>query len=156
MGQTGGMGGETDLAILLRTMDPLLRPGAFVFVAEPPVGTLPVVEVEAAVWEPEGRSLVLRRADADAHGLPYDYVAAWIVLRVRSSLQAVGLTAAVSRALAQAGLSCNVIAGFHHDHLLVPYDDADRALAILRQLATDYLTPVPRADGEADPARSPA
>ena len=129
------MSGETELAILLRTMDPLLRPGAFVFVTEPPAGIPPTVEVEATVWEPEGPSFVLRRADADVHGLAYDYVAAWIVLRVHSSLGAVGLTAAVSRALAEAGLSCNVIAGFHHDHLLVPHDEAERALGILRRLA---------------------
>lgn len=135
MRQTGVVGGENDLAILLRTMEPLLRSGAFVFVTEPPSGIAPTVEVEATVWEPEGRSLVLRRADAEAHGLGYDYVAAWIVLRVHSSLAAVGLTAAVSRALAEAGISCNVIAGFYHDHLLVPHDEAERALGILRRLA---------------------
>lgn len=48
-----------------------------------------------------------------------------------------GLTAAVSRALADAGLSCNVVAGFHHDHLFVPYEDAEHAVEILRRLAQD-------------------
>jgi uncharacterized protein len=50
-------------------------------------------------------------------------------------LEAVELTAAVSRALADAGLSCNVIAGFHHDHLFVPYEHADQAVAVLESLA---------------------
>jgi hypothetical protein len=118
-------------------MDPLLRHGDFVFVTEPPAGIPSTIEIEATVWEPEGRSCVLRRADADAHSLVYDYVAAWIVLRVHSSLEAVGLTAAVSRALAEAGLGCNVIAGFHHDHLLVRRDEAERALDALRALAAD-------------------
>ncbi len=130
------MSGESSLSVLLRSIDPQLRPRAYVFVSVPPGSALPEVEVLASVWEPEGRSLVIRREDADAHGLTYDYVAAWIVLQVHSSLEAVGLTAAVSSALAAADLSCNVIAGFYHDHLLVPIDDADRALAILRRLAS--------------------
>ena len=95
----------------------------------------PAADILASVHEPEGWSLVLRRDDADTAGLTYDYVAAWITLRVYSSLAAVGLTAAVSSALAEAGISCNVIAGHHHDHLLVPHHEADRALDILRGLS---------------------
>ena len=45
-----------------------------------------------------------------------------------STLEQVGLTALFSRALADAGISCNVLAGVHHDHLLVPADRADEAL----------------------------
>ena len=125
----------TDLTRLLRSMDPELRPGAFVFVTVPPDGQLPDAEVLASVDEAEGTSLVLRREAAEAAGLRYDYLAAWITLRVHSSLDAVGLTAAVSTALADAGLSCNVIAGYHHDHLLVPVVDAELAMTILRELA---------------------
>jgi hypothetical protein len=47
----------------------------------------------------------------------------------------VGLTAAVSGVLADAGISCNILAGFHHDHLLVPEDDLDSALEVLVNLA---------------------
>ena len=125
------MVGEANLRALLRSMNPELRPGAFVFVALPPDAQVPAVEVQASSWEPEGRSVVLRQEDADALGLDYDYVAAWVVLRVHSSLQAVGLTAAASGALADADLSCNVIASFHHDHLLVPYEAAEQALDVL-------------------------
>ena len=53
---------------------------------------------------------------------------------MHSALEAVGLTAAVSRALADEGISCNVIAGLRHDHLLVPAADGDAALASLRRL----------------------
>jgi len=103
----------------------------------PSTEALPELDVLARVEEPEGLSIVVRREDADALVAPYDYVAAWIILRVRSSLAAVGLTAAVSTALAAEAISCNVIAGVHHDHLLVPLDDAKRALAILHRLASD-------------------
>ena len=127
------MSGETDLATLLASMEPELRPGEYVYVV---VDDLDGVEPEATVREPEGLSAVLARERADALGLPYDYVAAWITLHVHSALAAVGLTAAVSRALAQAGLSCNVIAGYHHDHLLVPAGRGEDALAVLRGLSS--------------------
>nr|WP_269151213.1 ACT domain-containing protein [Spelaeicoccus albus] len=66
--------------------------------------------------------------------MPYSFVAGWITLQVHSALDAVGLTAAVSTALATAEISCNVIAGNYHDHLLVPIDRLDDALGVLREL----------------------
>ena len=111
----------------MSALDPVRRPGEFVFVegGEP---------AEATVREDEGLTVVLRRERADELGLPYDYVAAWITLRVDSTLEQVGLTALFSRALADAGISCNVLAGLHHDHLLVPADRADEAIDVLRGL----------------------
>lgn len=85
--------------------------------------------------EAEGLTVVLPRAEADRLGLAYDFVGAWITLQIHSALEAVGLTAAVSRALTDAGISCHVLAGFHHDHLLVPVADAPRALEVLAGLA---------------------
>jgi uncharacterized protein len=70
-------------------------------------------------------------------GLSYDYVAARITLGVHSDPAAVGMTAAFSRALADAGLSCNVIAGFFHDHLMVPWDRAEEAVSLLQQLVRE-------------------
>ena len=128
------MSGERDLAVLLASMDPVRRAGEYVFVA---ADGLDGLEPEATVREAEGLSAVLRRERADALGLDYDYVAAWITLRVHSSLEAVGLTAAVSRALADAGLSCNVIAGLRHDHLLVPADRAEEALRALTRTSRE-------------------
>lgn len=123
-----------DLANLIAAMEPQLLPGKYVFVS--------ITDehghdsrVLASVREPEGLSAVLKQGDADELGLEYDFIAAWITLRVKSALDAVGLTAAVSTSLAEEGISCNVIAGLHHDHLLVPADDAERALAILRRLS---------------------
>ncbi|MCZ7415580.1 MULTISPECIES: ACT domain-containing protein [unclassified Streptomyces] len=128
------MSGERDLSKLLSGMRPELNPGSYVFTTltgPPPDGVRPV----ASVTEPEGLTLVLPRQEADAAGLHYDYVAGWITLRVHSSLSAVGLTAAVSAALAEAGISCNVIAGYHHDHLFVHHELASVAVAVLEDLA---------------------
>ncbi|WP_344915938.1 ACT domain-containing protein [Streptosporangium oxazolinicum] len=128
------MAGERDLARLLRSMRPLLRPGPYVFATvrgEPPRGVTPVV----TVTEDEGTTLVLPREQADAAGLAYDYVAAWITLRVHSALESVGLTAAVATELARAGVSCNVVAGYYHDHLFVPFERATEAVAALEHLA---------------------
>lgn len=111
-------------------LDPVRRPGEFVYVVADGI-----VAPEATVREDEGLTAVLARERADELGLPYGYVAAWITLRVDSTLEQVGLTALFSRALADAGISCNVLAGLHHDHLLVPADRADEALEVLRGLA---------------------
>ena len=127
------MAGTTDLGQLLRTLEPVRRDGEFVYatVVEVPAG----LPVEAMVREPEGLSVVVRRDAADIHGIRYDYVAAWITLTVHSSLEAVGLTAAFATALGREGISCNVLAGHHHDHILVATADAERAMDVLRALA---------------------
>ncbi|MFJ1758065.1 ACT domain-containing protein [Kitasatospora sp. NPDC088134] len=130
------MSGERDLQKLLSGMHPVRTPGRYVYCTLPgkvPTGLRPVVTVA----EPEGVTFVVAQEEADALGLPYSFVAAWITLRVHSALDAVGLTAAVATALADRGVSCNVVAGFHHDHLFVPVHDADRALAALRALAAE-------------------
>ncbi len=124
------MTAERDLAVLLATMTPERRPGEYVFATVPLDAPAPP-DVLATVVEPEGRSVVMPRAAADRDGIGYDFVGAWITLRVVSALDAVGLTAAVSARLAALGISCNVVAGHHHDHLLVPADRADEAVGAL-------------------------
>ncbi|MFE9259155.1 ACT domain-containing protein [Streptomyces sp. NPDC006879] len=131
------MTGERDLNELLEGMRPELNPGRYVFTVVRgglPAGVSPVVTVA----EEEGLTLVLPQEEADAAGLDYGYVAGWITLRVHSALDAVGLTAAVSGALAEHELSCNVVAGFHHDHLFVPHEQAPRALGVLQDLAAAH------------------
>lgn len=133
------MTGEKNLQTLLAAMHPVLREGEYVYVLWPHGRPL-AAGIEAAVREAEGLTVVLPRAEADALGLDYDFVAAWITLEVHSDLEAVGLTAAVSRALTDAKISCNVLAGFHHDHLLVPVGDSARALEALAELAAANAT----------------
>ncbi|TNB73660.1 GNAT family N-acetyltransferase [Arthrobacter sp. BB-1] len=128
------MTGEKNLEALLAGLHPVQRDGEYVYVLWP-YGRALVEGIEAAVREAEGLTVVLPRAVADKEGLSYDFVGAWITLEVHSALEAVGLTAAVSKALTEARISCNVLAGFHHDHLLVPVADAPRALEVLAGLS---------------------
>ena len=124
-----------DLAALLRQLCPERQPGVFVFATIPDVSAIDSALPVVMVREPEGLTVVLREGIADRLGLAYTYRAAWITLRVRSDLAAVGLTAAVATALAAEGISCNVVAGYHHDHLLVEEERAEVAVAVLRRLS---------------------
>lgn len=131
------MTGETSLAKLLASLSPRLNQGEYVFctLAEPTVAHAAIAL--GSFRQEEGTTLILPRGEAERLGLGFDYVAAWITLEVHSSLAAVGLTAAFATALAGEGISCNVIAGYHHDHLFVAQADAERALAALRRLAEE-------------------
>lgn len=129
------MAGEADLSVLLASMAADRMPGRFVFGTSVDPRLARELNAAATVREAEGLSMIVTQEEADLVGLPYDFVAAWITLRVHSALEAVGLTAAVSRALADAGISCNVVAGYYHDHLLVPIADAERALDVLQELS---------------------
>ncbi|SIR98219.1 hypothetical protein SAMN05878276_1379 [Aquipseudomonas alcaligenes] len=131
------MTGETNLSRLLASLSPRLNPGSFVFCSVPQPTVVQVAAALGSFREAEGTTLILAREEAERLGLAYDYLAAWITLEVHSSLAAVGLTAAFAKALAGEGISCNVIAGFHHDHLFVAEADAERALARLQRLAAE-------------------
>lgn len=114
--------GEANLEVLLAGLSPRNRPGEYVFVVADANKPVPEKAILATVVEIEGRTLVLHRHDADHVGLSYEFVAGWITLEAPSALDAIGLTSAVSAALTEAAISCNVLAGYHHDHLLVPYE----------------------------------
>ncbi|WP_426136675.1 ACT domain-containing protein [Pseudomonas sp. PWP3-1b2] len=129
------MAGETALATLLRSMSPHLNEGDYVFCTLPDNRIPEGCDVIGSFREKEGLTLIVERQQAEQAGLTFDYVAAWITLNVHSALEAVGLTAAFASALGNAGISCNVIAGYYHDHLFVGRADAQRAMDVLRQLA---------------------
>jgi hypothetical protein len=129
------MSGETDLAKLLRTLTPVRQPGTYVFCTVASLHGLDVSESIGQFREPEGITLILPQATADRIQLPYTYKAAWLMLTVHSSLEAVGLTAAFAQALAAAQVSCNVVAAYYHDHIFVATRDADKAMEVLQHLA---------------------
>ena len=91
-------------------------------------------EALATVREDEGTTVVVEQAVADDDGLVYEFVGAWITLAEITELGAVGVTARLSTALARAAIPCNVVAGFHHDHLVVPWEQRHRALEALHAL----------------------
>ncbi len=124
----------TDLDLLLKSMEPVLNPGVFAFVSVNNAAQLASVKVLASIVEPEGFSAVIAESDAITLGLPILFRAGWITLKVNSDLQAVGLTAAFSKALGKAGISCNVVAGAFHDHIFVPMDRAADAMIALKTL----------------------
>lgn len=128
------MAAVSDLGEMIATMEPVLRPGTYVFATVPPGVTVEPQAVIASIREPEGLSVVMEAGEAEKLGLSAVFRCAWISLSVHSALDAVGLTAAFSTALANAGLSCNVVAGAHHDHIFVPVDRAEKAMAALRAL----------------------
>lgn len=129
------MKAESDLQQLLTQLEPELDPECHVFVSCHEEDALPLLPVAKAVFrERENVSLILTAEQATAVGLAFSGLYRCISLGVHSSLQAVGLTAALSTALADQGISANVVAAYYHDHVFVPARDADRALSILRSL----------------------
>lgn len=123
-----------DLEQLLRTLSPVRNPGVYVFCSLPAGFAIDMAPVVASIREPEGLSVVLAETDAVRLGLPIVFRSAWLTLSVHSDLEALGLTAAVSAALAEAGIACNVIAGNRHDHLFVPHGQAEAAMTTLARL----------------------
>ncbi|MDN7141345.1 ACT domain-containing protein [Pseudomonas sp. JQ170] len=134
------MSGEKSLSKLLSGMKPELNDGDYVFCTLEP-GTRLEAEVLGSFREKEGLTVILERSQAEALGLQYSYVAAWITLTIHSALEAVGLTAAFATALGNAGISCNVIAAYYHDHIFVAKADAQRAVEVLEALGRSGLAP---------------
>lgn len=129
------MPGETDLSILLKNIKPELHEGDYVFCSVGDINMIDIKQVIGTFEEKEGTTIVLARANADKLHLTYSFVCSWITLTVNSSLEAIGLTASFSTALSKEGISCNVIAGYFHDHIFVNRSDADSAMKVLSSLA---------------------
>ena len=135
------MSGIQDLQELLANVQPRLHDGEYVF------STVTVKDANWADWieleplgmfrETEGLSLILRRDRADAAGLAYNSVFRLIELTVHSSLEAVGLTAAISTCLAERGISANVVAAYYHDWIFVSVDRAEDAMTAIQSLSTE-------------------
>lgn len=132
------MTGETNLQKLLGSMSPELVPGIFVFATVPhgmqkPNGLNPVMTFR----EHEGDTLILLEEEARAAGLAYTFRSRMITLNIHSSLEAVGFLAAITARLAAAGMGVNPVSGYFHDHLFVPADRAEDAMAILSAITAE-------------------
>jgi hypothetical protein len=122
--------GERDLGVLLRRMAPALQEDEFVFCTAREIAGAPVCSIREA----EGWTLILRRWEAEGLGMEAAFPCRMITLTAHSSLEAVGLLAAVTAALAAAGISVNAVSGYYHDHLFVPVERAEEALELLRRM----------------------
>jgi hypothetical protein len=130
------MPGERDLQALLRGMRPQVQDGTFVFCAIADGTSIPATLRPRLIFhELEATTIVVRREEAETHGLPYQFASRLITLSVHSSLEAVGFLAVITAALAEAGISVNAVSAFHHDHLFVPEHRAEEALALLHGLS---------------------
>jgi hypothetical protein len=128
------MTGETDIKKLLQGMKPKLNEGEFVYcTVDSPEHALALNPL-CMFQEEEAVTVIVPKQQADKVPLPYSITCAWITLTVHSSLEAVGLTAAVSKALTEANISCNVVAAYYHDHIFVPVKDAKQAMRVLEKL----------------------
>lgn len=132
------MSGITDLTDMLSRLSPIVLPDRYVFCTVPGAiyGDYAEAHPIASFQEQEGLTLVLTQAHADALNWDYDGLFGCISLQVHSSLTSVGLTAAVAAKLAASEISVNMIAGYYHDHLFVPKDQAGEALDLLESLKT--------------------
>lgn len=124
----------SDLKTLLRSLNPHLHDGVYVYSSVPFDTDLSSISVIGAFREDEGLTIILAESDADKAGFPILFRAAWITLTVNSSFEAIGMTAAFSTALGDAGISCNVVAGAFHDHVFVPIERAAEAMDVIRKL----------------------
>ena len=131
------MSGEKQLDRLLKKMKPTLNEGDYVFCIRKDLKELDFNDIIFTFKEQEGITIVLQQEMADRMQLEYSFVAKWITLTVHSSLEAVGLTAAFSKALAEENISCNVVAGYFHDHIFITKQDAQKALIVLNKFSTE-------------------
>ncbi len=129
------MTGESNLDILLKTMKPKLNVGEYVFCTAKDLVSLDFKDTLLTFKEDESITVIVKKEVADRLKFDYSFVASWVTLTVHSSLQAVGLTAAFSKALADGGISCNVVAAFYHDHIFVDRKDAEKAMIILNRFS---------------------
>ena len=129
------MAGETALAQLIKGMTPSLNEGDYVFATVKDVSKINRNDTICEFKESEGTTIVIEKHKADELHFDYEYIVAWITLTIHSSLDAAGLTALFSTALAKNNISCNVIAGYYHDHIFVVKEDAQKAIKVLTDLS---------------------
>ncbi len=129
------MAGEKDLNTLLKSMKPILNNGEYVFCLVSDLAAINPNDIILFFREQEGNTIIIKKELADSLNLEYSFIASWITLTVHSSLEAVGLTTAFSKALSDAGISCNAVAAYYHDHIFVNKKDAEKAMEILNKFS---------------------
>lgn len=128
------MAGIVELDELLKSMTPEIQSGEYVFcTVDGNCSDFAHLNPLASFVESEGLTLVVSVEAAGVAQLPYGSTFRQITLSVHSSLDAVGLTAAVATKLASCNISANVVAAYYHDHIFVQSEKADEALLALQE-----------------------
>jgi hypothetical protein len=135
------MSGETNLTKLIASMTPVLNESEYVFGILDSIDytQLALLNPIGTFQEKEGLTIIVAKHKADEFNIAYSGVFKCITLNVHSSLDAVGLTAAVSTKLTQSNISANVVAAYYHDHVFIASKDAEKALAELNILVQDGI-----------------
>jgi len=132
------MSGEKNLIKLIKEMKPVLNAGEYVFTSVTDIDTISRSETIFEFKEKEGITIILEKSKADELNLSYQFIASWVTLKIHSSLEAVGLTAAFSSELAKHNISCNVIAGYYHDHIFVDKKDGEETTKLLTAFSKNF------------------
>ena len=108
----------------------VLNKGEYVFCSITDINKISIDNIISSFKESEGYSIIISKEEAIKNNLPFYFVSAWITLDIESTLDSVGLTSVFSKKLKKAGISCNVVAAYHHDHIFVPYPEKLKAIKI--------------------------
>ena len=112
----------------------ILNKGEYVFCSIMDNNKISIKNIICTFKESKGYSIIISKEEATINYLPFYFISAWINLNIDSTLDSVGLTSSFSRDLTKAGISCNVIAAYHHDHIFVPYKKRLKAVKILSDM----------------------
>ena len=128
-----------DLKLLLKKMNPHIYETEYVFCSlsgkqKDMLKLNPLLTFN----EEEGLTVILKKNEADRAKIPYRGVWKMITLKVNSDLLAIGFLAQITRKLADASISVNIVSACHHDHLFVPADKSYEALDILQKLSKSF------------------
>ena len=111
-----------------------IHEGEYVFCFIEDIDKINITNIICSFKESKGYSIITSKEEAINNNLPFYFVSAWITIEIDSTLDSVGLTSAFSKKLTKAGISCNVVAAYHHDHIFVPYNKRLKAVKILSDM----------------------
>ena len=133
------MTGIKELQTLLANVDPVLDERSFIFCTFPELNNDDICRLNPIGFfhEKEGLTLIITTDDALSNGIRFDTVYKLISLTVHSSLNAVGLTAAIATKLASKDISANVVAAYYHDHIFVQKEKAGQAMEAIMELQAE-------------------
>jgi hypothetical protein len=128
------MPGQTDLQTVLDSMQIALDEVAYGFAMVAEDASPASKGILATFREDEGLTIIAPVAYLEKHRIKHEGPFAKLTVEVHTSLELVGLTAALTTKLTKHGISANVVAAYYHDHIFVPYNMRAQAVHALGEL----------------------